>query len=32
MYAAYVKTFGGWPYKPGHLASNALDSYDLPEE
>jgi integrase len=32
MYAAYVKTFGGWLYKSGHLASNALESYDLPEE
>jgi integrase len=32
MYAAYVKTFGGWLYKSGHLASNALDSYYLPEE
>jgi hypothetical protein len=32
MYAAYVKTFVGWLYKSGHLASNALESYDLPEE
>jgi integrase len=30
MYA--VKTFVGWLYKSGHLASNALESYDLPEE
>jgi site-specific recombinase XerD len=32
MYAAYVKTFVNWVYKSGHLASNALESYDLPEE
>ena len=32
MYAAYVKTFVGWLYKSGHLASNGLESYDLPEE
>jgi integrase len=32
MYAAYVKTFVNWAYKSGHLASNALESYDLPEE
>jgi integrase len=32
MYAAYMKTFVGWLYKSGHLASNALESYDLPEE
>src|ERR1700756_5213163 len=32
MYAAYVKTFAGWLCKSGYMASNALESYDLPEE
>jgi hypothetical protein len=32
MHAAYVKTFVGWLYKSGDVASNALEPYDLPEE
>ena len=32
MYAAYVKTFVGWLHKSGYLGTNALESYDLPEE
>jgi integrase len=32
MYAAYVKTFTGWLYKTRRVATNALETYDLPEE